>query len=466
MRLAGLMILTSIGMIAVLVLFYYQTEKGLYLELERQTAELSRAVQIGLEGAAETGLDDPKSLERYLSRLDSKGIKEISVINNADRIVASTIREMVGKTISDERKELISRADIGDTVIGQGPFFNVVIPVASGNSTLGYLHLTFDAEDFSTFLRVTAIRKAGFALFILAIGTVLAMLLAGRYSRPIERVAAAAAAVAAGDLDQRLPVNRRDEIGDLSRNFNFLVERLKEDRDLKDRLRMAEHFAGIGQVAQSIAHEIKNPLNFISLSIDHIRDAFRPDNPEEARTFESLVGNIKGEVQRISRFTRSFLEYGRPIELIRRESSLTEIINQVLELISAQAGESNITIETNFDRVPEMDLDPEFIRTCLYNIIINAFDAMPRGGVLKMSAENTDSEVTLRFADTGIGVDPEGLEKIFEPYYTTKTGGLGLGLALTRKIIEGHGGKMEFASRPGEGSVVSLHLPTRREKET
>lgn len=457
--------MTSMGLIAVLFLFFYQAERGLYLELERQTAELSRAVQIGLAGAAETGLDDGKNLESYLSRLNSKGIREITVISDADRIIASTRQEMVGKWITDERKELIYKAELGDTVVGQGQFFNVVIPIASGRSTFGYIHLTFDAKDLSAFLRHSAIRKLMAALFILGIGTLVAILLAGRYTRPIELVAEAAGKVAAGDLEQNLPSTRKDEIGDLSRNFNQLVDRLREDRDLKERLRTAEHLAGVGQVAQSIAHEIKNPLNFISLSIDHMRDAYRPDNPDQACRFESLVDNIKGEIQRISRFTRSFLEYGRPIELKKQPSSLTEIVNQVLELVAAQAEEVKIVLESTLEPLPEMSLDPEFIRTCLYNIVVNAFDAMPEGGILKISTAKSAAQISIRFADTGAGLEPESLDKIFEPYYTTKTGGLGLGLALTRKIIEGHGGRMEFESRPGVGSTVSLHLPLEKEQK-
>ena len=108
------------------------------------------------------------------------------------------------------------------------------------------------------------------------------MILAGRYSRPIEQMAKAAGKVAAGDFDQSLPVARRDEIGQLARSFDHMIVQLREDRDLRQRLRTAEHMATVGQFARSIAHEIKNPLNFISLSADHMRDAYRPADTEAA----------------------------------------------------------------------------------------------------------------------------------------------------------------------------------------
>jgi signal transduction histidine kinase len=238
-----------------------------------------------------------------------------------------------------------------------------------------------------------------------------------------------------------------------------MVERLRDDRDLKERLRTAEHLASVGQFAKSIAHEIKNPLNFISLSIDHMREIYRPADPAKTESFDSLVHNIKGEIQRISRFAESFLEYGRPFELRRSKTSLAIIVDSVLELATAKAQQGKISIVREYDRLPEISLDPEFIRTCLYNIVLNAFEAMPDGGRLTVRAERLHERLSLAFADSGVGVEKEKLDKVFEPFFTTKSRGLGLGLALTRKVIEEHGGKVQFDSVPGEGSVVTLHFP-------
>ena len=460
LKLTALMLTTSFSLVAILVFLYYQTEKTLYNEFQRRTAELSKAVQIGIEGASGgKGLSDSKSLEKYLDRLNSQGIREISVISSADRIVASTSNENVGKWITERRKEMIFKAELGEPVTGDGLVYNVVIPVVSAGETLGYIHLTLNTEDFSVLLRGSAIRRIIAALGILGLGLIVALILAGRYSRPIEQVAKAAARVAAGDLEQEMPAERRDEIGILSRSFNDMVYRLREDRDLRERLRTAEHLASVGQFAQSIAHEIKNPLNFISLSIDHMRDAFPPADAEAAARFDSLVGNMKGEIVRIRRFAESFLEYGRPFELRRRRSDLPKIIGDVLELALARAKEAGVLFVAELAPLPELFIDPEFIRTCLVNLVLNAIEAMPGGGVLTVRTATFGDAVTLSFADSGTGIEPERLEKVFEPFFTTKSGGLGLGLALTRKIVEEHGGRIEFVSRIDEGSVVTLHLP-------
>lgn len=463
MKLAALMLATSMSLVAILVFLYYRTEKTLYNEFQRRTAELSHAVQIGLEGVSGKTLNDPKSLEDYLTRLDAQGVKEISVISSADRIVASTRSETVGKWITERRKELIFKAELGETVTGDGPVYNVIIPVVANGENLGYIHLTLNTEDFSVLLQASAVRRVAAALAILGIGTVVALVLAGRYTRPIVQVATAAARVAEGDLDQHLPTRRRDEIGVLSRSFNDMVARLREDRDLRGRLRTAEHLASVGQVAHSIAHEIKNPLNFINLSIDHMRDSYRPTEAHQAERFESLVGNIKGEIQRIRQFAENFLEYGRPLELRRRRTALAPIVEAVLELSEAQAVQGAVRLECCLGPLPELTIDPDFIRTCILNLVLNAIEAMPGGGILNVRGEERGGEAMIAFTDNGMGVEGEQLEKVFEPFFTTKVGGLGLGLALTRRVVEEHGGRVDFASRPGEGSTVTIRLPVDRE---
>lgn len=457
------MLCTSLSLIVILILFYYRSEKELFNEFQRQTSKISQAVRVGLEGAGEKNLSDPKKLQEYLRRLTPEGIKEISVISSSDRVLASTRQETVGKWVSKPRKELIFQAELGAEVTGDGPFYNVVIPVTSEEHTTGYIHLTLDAEDFSAFLRIGTMHRILAAAAIFAVGTLLAVLLAGRYTRPITEVAEAAEQVAAGDLEQQLPVNRSDEIGLLSHSFNQMVATLREDRDLRARLRTAEHLAGVGQFAQSIAHEIKNPLNFISLSIDHMGDLYRPGESAAAARFESLIGNIKGEIQRISHFAESFLEYGRPFELHRQAVSIATLIDEALELSQARAEQQGIRIRRNFAPLPDLQLDPEFIKTCLSNILGNAFDAMPQGGEFSVSAEVGAQAVSIAFADSGVGIEPGRLDKVFEPYITTKAAGLGLGLPLTRRIIEEHGGRVELASQQGVGTVITLKLPLEKE---
>jgi signal transduction histidine kinase len=238
-----------------------------------------------------------------------------------------------------------------------------------------------------------------------------------------------------------------------------MIEKLREDRGLSERLRRAEHLAGIGQVARSVAHEIKNPLNFISLSIDHMLDTYRPDDSEKGERFEYLVRNMKGEIQRISRFAESFLEYGRPIELRLSRTDLVAMLDSILELVQPRAMQEEIIIIREYAGLPDLAVDPELLRTCFFNLVLNAFDAMPHGGELRIHGTLRQGEIALAVSDTGSGIDPLHLEKIFEPYFTTKPKGVGLGLALTRKIIEEHGGRIHCETRAEVGCRFIVTLP-------
>jgi len=458
------MLFTSACLIAILIAFYYQTEKGFYNEFARQNEALSKAVQIALEGTAGRTPSDLKNLDNYLKQLNIRGVQEVSVISSGGRIVASTDSANVGKWITEWRKQLITKARRGETVTEEEQFYNVILPVGPDAKPLGFIHLTLSTENCSVFLRLSLIRRVAMALAILGVGTIVAIILAGRYSRPIEQMAAAAGKVAAGDFDQSLPVARRDEIGQLARSFDHMIARLREDHELRQRVRTAEHMATVGQFARSIAHEIKNPLNFISLSVDHMRDAYRPADEEKAARYESLIDNIKGEVARISRFAESFLEYGRPFELHCRRCSLNTLLDEVLELVDARAAAGQVQIQREIARLPESMVDPEFIKTCLYNVVINAFEAMPAGGTLTVRGLIENDQVKLAFADTGEGLSAMDLDKVFTPLFSTKQGGAGLGLALTKRIIEDHGGKVGFTSTRGLGSEVSLYLPVEEDR--
>jgi len=458
-KLVAMMLLLSLGLVTTLVLLYYQSEKVLYNEFERRTSELSRAIQFGLEEVSGSGPPDEKRLEAYLKRLNPKGVREISIINTTDRIVASTDPKNVGKYITQSKKELIFQAELGQPLKSEGQVYNVTLPVILGGKQLGYVNLRMSAEDFDLFLQTSMKRRIAAALIVFALGTIVAVYLAGRYTAPVERVVRAAVAVAAGDLSAELPVDRHDEIGALAQSFNYMVGRLRDERDLRERLRKAEHLAGIGQFSQSIAHEIRNPLNFISLSIDHLREAYPPADPAASAQFAVLCENMKAEIQRVSRFAQSFLEFGRPLELNRRAVALEPLLEGVLSLVSAKAEHERIAIVRELQTLPELELDPDFIRTCIYNLVLNAFQAMPGGGTLKLRAQEQSGYLALTVADTGMGIPQEKLARVFDPFFTTKTEGLGLGLALIKRVIEEHGGRVSIESEEGQGSAVTLFLP-------
>jgi len=459
-KLVAIMLVLSLSLVTVLVLLYHHTEKVLYADFEQQTAELSEAIRIGMEELSRKGAYSDQSLKTALARLNVKGVKEISVISTSHRVLASSESAEVGKWLTRSKRELIVRAELGKPVTSEGSFYDVVIPVASEGLTLGYIHLRMSTEAFSVFLHTSIIRRIVAALFIFLLGTGLAWVLARWYTKPIEEMVRAARRVAGGDLQCELPMERRDEIGQLAQNFNFMIGKLREDRDLREKLRKAEHLAGIGQFSRSIAHEIKNPLNFISLGIDHMQEAYRPDTSQDADRFDSLLGNMKKEIQRVSRFAESFLEFGKSLELNRVDTDMGGLIGTVLDLVAVKAAKEGVEIVRETEGPPPvLRVDPDFIRTCLYNIVLNAFQAMPGGGRLVVRTRSQPGWFVIELADSGQGAPPEVVTHAFDPFFTTKTGGIGLGLAFTKRVVEEHGGRASFESQPGQGSTVRMLFP-------
>jgi len=176
-----------------------------------------------------------------------------------------------------------------------------------------------------------------------------------------------------------------------------------------------------------------------------------------------LIINIKKEIQRVSRFAESFLEYSRPLELNLQLTDIGKLFEDILNLVMAKAHKENIEIITDYEMLPELYVDPEFIKTCLYNVILNAFQAMPDGGRIIITTKNFETKFCITIDDTGIGLPEDKAARVFDPFFTTKSKGLGLGLALTKRVIEEHKGKVDFKSNEGKGSTVTIMLPMQKE---
>jgi len=458
-KLVLMMLFLSSILLSVLFFLYWQSEKVLLNELGNQTAELSKAIQVGVEEVTASGSTDETRLAQYLKNLNSKGINEISIISTTDEIIASTNPTKVGAALSPKKKELVIKAELGEPVSTEGKAYNVILPVIAGGAHYGYIHLKINVDDVSMMLKHNMVKRIFAALLVFALGIGIAIFLSIRYTEPIHSVVDAAKRVAAGDFDQNLTVDRKDEIGELTESFNFMLQRLRENKRLEERLREAEHLSAVGQLSRSIAHEIRNPLNFISLSIDHIREKYPPSARVDAEDFDALLSSVKQEIRRLNTLVSDFLDYGKPLRLNIQRTQVERMLDDVVEIIRAKAAGEGVEIKKQYEFSPDIMLDPELMKTCIMNVLTNAFQAMPEGGTLTIRTGRDDGKFVLSVADTGVGVARENLSKVFEPFYTTKNTGLGLGLATTKRIVEEHGGKIEIRSEGGTGSDVIISLP-------
>jgi signal transduction histidine kinase len=284
-----------------------------------------------------------------------------------------------------------------------------------------------------------------------------------RFTRPILNLEQAAQRVTAGNLDLNVPVSGPKEVSTLSSTFNEMLAGLRRNRDLEEQLQRAERSAVVGRLASGIAHEIRNPLNFMNLSIDHLQAACAPEDARKRNEFSHILTTIKEEISRLNRLVSDFLSYGRPARLKPRELDARVLIEEVSDLVKAQAEQQGvkINITTDNNAGTKFQADYEQIKTCFSNLMINAVQAMPEGGALNITVHPNQANLHIEFADTGTGIAPENLAQIFEPYYSTKDTGIGLGLPLTKKIIEEHDGQIEVESEPGKGTTFTVTLPRR-----
>jgi signal transduction histidine kinase len=287
------------------------------------------------------------------------------------------------------------------------------------------------------------------------------LLLVWRFTRPISNLSLAAREVAAGNLDFRVAGgDRSDEIGQLARNFNEMTAALEKNRELEDQLRQAEKSAVIGRLGSAIAHEIRNPLNYINLTLDHLKNKFAPADGRTAE-YSKLIVQIKNEVARINQQISDFLNYSRPAKANLQPVDARKTVEDSLRLVEAQAAENEIKIGVvERENVPQIMADPEFLRSVFNNLFINAVQSMGSvGGNLNVKISPDGPFVCFEISDTGNGIPEENLTKRFEPYFSTKETGTGLGLAIVQKIVDIHNGSIDVESSVGEGTKFTVRIP-------
>jgi two-component system, NtrC family, nitrogen regulation sensor histidine kinase NtrY len=283
---------------------------------------------------------------------------------------------------------------------------------------------------------------------------------AARVTRPVEQLARAAQDVAAGDWNARVEVSREDEVGQLAESFNRMTSELLAQ---KERLVQTERVAAWRELARRLAHELKNPLFPLQLTVENLMRA-RAQSPEQfdevfqesSQTLLAEIANLKGIIGRFSEFSKM------PQPQLQRVQ-VNEIVSAVAQLFQAQLqapGRAAIACKLDLDStVGEIAADREMLHRALSNLVLNAMDAMHDGGELTLRTRAQNGSVVIEVGDTGCGMTREECERIFTPYYTSKQHGTGLGLAIVQSVISDHHGRITVRSEPGRGTAFVIELP-------
>ncbi|MBI5342230.1 MAG: HAMP domain-containing histidine kinase [Deltaproteobacteria bacterium] len=455
-----MMILLACSMGSVFIPYYFGKE-SLKHDLEESFLELSNAIRVSIDQLTAPAASEEDRLRGYVESLKRTGIREVSIVGEDMGIIDSTDPKAIGKVsrIKLPPEKLIINATFGEEVPG-GRSKDLVIPVTVGGDTMGYIHVRLRIDDFTDTIRKNLYLRFFSTLLIFSLGLVLAVSISSHYVRPVEELAHAAEKVAAGDLSQELPVTGKDEVGRLTRSFNEMIVKLRQNRELEEKVRESQYLTQLGRLSSGVAHEIRNPLNFIALAVDHLDALSAGKTPEAEREKAQVVVRVKEEIQRLNELVTNFITYGRPPAPERAAVQLPEIVDSVLRMAENRMRTQGIRCRREYREGPPAPVDPDMIRRAVVNLVGNAIDAMPKGGDLCVSAgPREEGGYLLTVEDTGSGIAEENLDKIFEPYFTTKPSGLGLGLILTRKIVEAHGGEIVVDSQPGKGTRIHVLLP-------
>ena len=282
--------------------------------------------------------------------------------------------------------------------------------------------------------------------------------------RPMVELQQKIAQLGSGDLTVSVSfAHRNDEIGDLGRNFNQMVEQLRENREEIERLHRtqmsrAEHFATLGEMATGLAHEIRNPLAGIAGVIEIIGRDLPTTSPARL-----VVKDVRQEIARINHIVTDLLQTARPHPPKVRKSDLNTTVEHAVMLGRQQAQSKSIEISLHKNpSLPEVEHDSDQIHQVLLNLMLNALQAIDVNGKIAVTLELRGNTAVIEVTDNGRGIPPDLLPNIFRPFFTTKGEGTGLGLSLARRIVEEHQGRIDVTSAVGKGTTFAVVLPLQR----
>ena len=401
-------------------------------------------------------------------------------LKDGERATGTMISKEVAEAVLQKKQTWLARARVLDEwyLTAYEPLFG------PGGEAIGALYVGQLEEPFNALKRKIWLLLLGLLLFGSSLGLLLSIVIARRLSRPLLELSASAEQVAMGKTDITLPISSSDEIGHLTTTFNWMTSALRErdqrllglNRQLEEKVEQRTHeleekslqlikaqeellrnekLAAIGSLAAGVAHEINNPTAIIRGNVELLQMVLSLDAPGREEVEEILK-----QTERVSLITQNLLSFAHEQRIHPEQVMLGTLLDEILDQLSHQASMSEILVRKNMgNNLPHIEGDRERLRQVFTNILLNAVQAMDGRGTLTLSASFNAREVQVRIEDTGPGLADDCREKIFNPFFTTKSNGTGLGLSVSYGIVQAHGGSIEVSSVAGQGAVFTVHLP-------
>ena len=420
-----------------------------------------------------------------------KEIGTVTVFQNDMRISTNVTDDKGNRAIGTRVSEEVNQAVLREGKAWIGPAFVVTHwyitayePIKNiDGEIIGMLYVGMLEKPYIDIRNSVMLKFASLAALCAVILLVILFIITSTIINPLRGMVVATNKIAEGDLNHRVEIDFRDEIGQLAHSFNQMTENLKiananllqwgktlekrveertkELREMQDYLIRSEKLASLGKMAAGIAHEINNPLTSILINTHLMLEKCEKKDPD----CENLT-LIADETSRCAQIVKGLLEFARQNPPEKTKSDINELIDRTTQLLENQASFQNVKIIKNLEAgLPQIQLDKTKIQQVFWNLMLNACAAMPKGGNLTIISRLDDDRkyVEIVFIDAGMGIPRENINKLFDPFFTTKSSGTGLGLAVSYGIIQQHDGKIEVKSEVGQGSVFTVKLPINEE---
>ncbi len=457
---AGILVLAAIAQ----TLVYFQTRNETLDEADASYQAIAKAIEVGQTQIGPEGWKDPKVLEDYTAALGARGLRDIKVTDESGNPLSEPTPSAKRRAKKPEPKDIVISG-----VIGSGPTNrSLTVPIVVEGRLRGHVEIAYNLENIRAQLADNFRRRIFALLGVFALGLAVMLVITRNATRPLDALSDGAARVAEGRLDVAVQVDRDDEIGRLASTFNRMTEKLRERQELELRLTAAEKRAEIGHLASGLAHEIKNPLNALSLGLDVLRRRHAPADPAAVAEYTGRIEALREEINRLASLINNFLAYGRPLQLTFAPTDLAAVVARTLADLAETAERAHVTFDVQLPSArPNVSADANLLKSTVWNLLQNGIQAMERhGGMLTVAVApdagpDESRRLALTVTDEGSGLAEGDLPRLFDPYFSKKDGGVGLGLAMVKRIVEEHGGRVTAENRTDgkTGAVFRISLP-------
>ncbi|MGK5093925.1 ATP-binding protein [Deltaproteobacteria bacterium TL4] len=478
----GCVIMLTIGIFSYAVISAQQEE--LIAQVELSTHQLSETIKSSMKH--DMMVKDRERVHQTIDTIGSQsGIEKVRIINKEGEIIFSSDKSVMN-TLVDMNAEACYACHVADQPLvrlsipertrifvtpDKDRKMGMINPIynepgcwqadchahAEAQKVLGILDITMSLTEVDAQIRASQIKTLIFGSGTIAIVSLLLFFFVQRLvGTPVTRLVRAINEVAAGDLNHKIEIDSHDELGNLAKSFNDMTEKLS---DAQRQLYQSDKLASIGRLAAGVAHELNNPLTGVLTYSSYLLK--RIDKDEDKADLEVIVR----ETKRCRQIVKELLDFARPVPSEKKQVPINEVLQKTIDIISNQL-KSNVVIVKHLSQdLPLVWADENQLFQVFINLFVNAADALGEAGgeitVTTSSGRSKDQDfVAVRVTDSGCGISPEGMTKIFEPFYTTKgQRGTGLGLAMVWGIVEKHKGHIDVESTVGEGTTFTLHFP-------